>query len=223
MTFLFMVLALLRIVVLHIIAINLTWKRTRDHNINIADLVRAVFDWAIPVKHIPRTRPVFSTISFLWHIGLIIVPIFFVSHVLLWERGIGIALPDSLKMNKHVADGLTIATVGLTAVLFLFRALSPLTRVLSEPIDYFLLVLLAVPFVTGFFAVHAAISPLPYNVTMLIHILSAEAIFILMPFTKLAHVVVFPFGRISTYIYWRFPEGSGARIADEIFGEEAKV
>ncbi|MEW5947689.1 MAG: hypothetical protein AB1742_16000 [bacterium] len=223
MTFLFVVLALLRLVVIHIIAINMTWKRTRDHNIVVKDVARWVFEWAFPIKHFSQARAAFSVISFLWHIGLILVPVFFASHLLLWERGLGVRLPDILKMSKHTADALTIVTVGLTVVMFLFRALSRESRALSGPIDYALLALLAVPFITGFLAVHAKINPLPYNATMLIHVLSAELIFVLMPFTKLAHAALFPFGRISTYIYWRFPEGSGERIAHEIFGEKVKV
>ena len=32
---------------------------------------------------------------------------------------------------------------------------------------------------------------------MLIHVLSAELLFVVVPFTKLAHVVLFPFDRLS--------------------------
>ena len=89
--------------------------------------------------------------------------------------------------------------------------------------DYFLLALLAMPFVTGFLAAHPAINPVRYNITMLIHVLSSELIFVLIPLTKLSHCVLFPFDRISSDIFWRFPAEAGEKVAVELHGEEVKV
>jgi nitrate reductase gamma subunit len=47
---------------------------------------------------------------------------------------------------------------------------------------------------------------------MLIHVLSGNLIFVLMPFTKLAHCVIMPFSQFIIAIAWRFP----ARSDDEI-------
>ncbi|MFH1538709.1 MAG: hypothetical protein ABIH66_07105, partial [bacterium] len=126
-------------------------------------------------------------------------------------------------LNRHIADVIVIVVIALTIVMFIYRASSRQARAISEPLDYIILVLLAVPFITGFLAAHPSMNPFNYQLTMLVHILSAEAIFVLMPLTKLSHTVLFPFGRISTDFYWKFPEGSGDVIASELFGEEAKV
>ena len=231
-TFFFMVMALFRLVALHLLAIRGVWSRTRDHNFKIGDAAKMIGEWIIPAKHVLQTRPLFSITSFVWHISLILVPLLFVSHILLWERGLAtfipgsaaINIPDFIQLNMHFADLLTLITVVLTLVMFLFRAVNPVSRALSEPMDYALLGLLIIPFLTGFLAAHPAmLGSVPYTAVMLLHILSAEAIFVLMPFTKLAHVALFPFGRISSYIYWRFPEGAGQTIAGELHGEEAKV
>ena len=57
---------------------------------------------------------------------------------------------------------------------------------------------------------------------MLTHLLSAELLFVLVPFTKLAHVVLFFFDRISQ-VHWQLRPGAGNRVARALFGEEAKV
>jgi len=53
---------------------------------------------------------------------------------------------------------------------------------------------------------------------MLLHVLSAELLFVLMPTTKLAHVVLFPFDRLSGDIFWRLVPGAGDRVAETLRG-----
>ena len=57
---------------------------------------------------------------------------------------------------------------------------------------------------------------------MLFHVLSAEALFLAIPFTKLAHVVLFPFDRLSQ-VHWQLRAGAGEKVAMALYGEEAKV
>jgi len=222
-TFLFMILALGRLFFMQLLAIPNVFKNTNDKEIDKKEVAWWIGEWLVPIKHFFASRPVFSLISFIWHIGLIFIPLFLVDHILLWNRGLGIGWPLSLSISKHTADLLSVIVVAMTLLMLILRAASRESRFISGFMDYFLLVLLAVPFITGVMAAHPTMSPISYNLLMLIHILSAEAIFILMPLTKLAHSVLFPFGRMSTFIYWKFPEGSGDRIAHELFGEEAKV
>ena len=42
------------------------------------------------------------------------------------------------------------------------------------------------------------------------------------PFTKLAHVVLFFFDRISA-VHWQLKPGAGDKIAEALFGEEVKI
>ena len=53
-------------------------------------------------------------------------------------------------------------------------------------------------------------------------LLGAELLFMLVPFTKLAHVVLVAFDRISA-VHWQLRPGAGARVAEALFGKEAKV
>ncbi|MFC1474912.1 hypothetical protein ACFLQK_02595 [bacterium] len=221
MTFLFMILALARHVLLQVLSINGAWKKTEYHQgLSWKNHVKSIVDWLIPVRHIYRNNPLTGILSFSFHVGLIIVPIFFMDHVFLWNRGLGISWPG---ISKHVADVLSIVTIVTATILFVVRIVHKPSRFMSGPMDYFLLVLLTLPFVTGFLAAHPAINPVRYNITMLIHVLSSEMIFVLIPLTKLSHCVLFPFDRISSDIFWRFPAEAGELVAVELHGEEVKV
>jgi len=57
---------------------------------------------------------------------------------------------------------------------------------------------------------------------MLIHLLSAEALFIAIPFTKLSHIVLYFFDRLSP-VHWQLKPGAGDKVAEALFGKEAKV
>jgi len=65
-------------------------------------------------------------------------------------------------------------------------------RILTTPWDYTLLVLTALPFVTGFLAYH---QQGPYEVMLLLHVLFAEILLIIIPFSKLGHIILFFFTR----------------------------
>jgi hypothetical protein len=40
---------------------------------------------------------------------------------------------------------------------------------------------------------------------MLLHVLSAELIFVLLPFTKIAHCVIMPLSQFVITLAWKFP------------------
>lgn len=93
---------------------------------------------------------------------------------------------------------------------------------MSRKSDYFLLVLILIPFITGYMMLHPEFNPFSWNFLMLVHLLSAELLFVMIPFTKLAHVVLFFFDRISA-IHWQLRPGAGNQVAEILYGKEAKV
>ena len=48
---------------------------------------------------------------------------------------------------------------------------------------------------------------------MLLHVYSADAIMLMIPFTKLAHCVLAPLSQAVTAVAWKFPAGAGDRVA----------
>jgi hypothetical protein len=58
---------------------------------------------------------------------------------------------------------------------------------------------------------------------MLIHVLSAELVFVLVPFTKLAHFVMFPLDRVASHVFWGFVPGAGAQVAEALRGTREEI
>jgi hypothetical protein len=88
--------------------------------------------------------------------------------------------------------------------------------------DYALLALIFVPFASGYLASHPESNPFPWDTMMLTHVLSADILFLAVPFTKLSHVVLFFFDRISQ-LHWQLRPGAGDKVAEVLYGKEARV
>lgn len=218
LTFLIMVLGLFRLLVIQVHSLA-QGKGRRVRNAPWKKIISDAGSWVIPIRHmIPGTR-VFSSFSFLLHIGLILVPLFLADHVVLWGRWLGLSLPS---LSPLVADSLTLLTILCAVVLLGCRVLVERHRMTSRRMDYLLLLVILLPFSSGFLAAHPGINPFSWEAMMLTHLLSAELLFVLVPFTKLAHVVLFFFDRISQ-VHWQLRPGAGNRVARALFGEEAKV
>jgi nitrate reductase gamma subunit len=218
LTFLIMVLGLGRLVVIQISCL-ITGKGWRLQNAPWRKMLTDAAGWILPLGHLIPGTKVFSTISYLFHIGVLVVPIFLAEHIVLWERMLGVDLPA---IGRAWADFLTLFTLGGIVLLFLFRVFSGRLRSMSRKSDYLLLALIFLPFATGYMMMHPQLDLLPWRVAMLVHLLSAELLFVLIPFTKLAHIVLFFFDRISG-LHWQLRPGAGDRVAESLFGKEARV
>ena len=214
-TFTFMVLGLLRHVILRTWALLQVRRRTPKRDVPWRKILRKSAGWAVPVTHVLRGAPVLKVASFVFHVGLILVPIFLAAHAFLWSRGLGIHWPS---LGNGLMDVLTLTTIGAGVLLLLFRSIDRTARRLSSIGDYWILVFVLIPFASGYFAFHPESSPLAYQTMMLVHVLSAELLFLLMPTTKLAHVVLWPFDRLSADIFWRLVPGAGERVAMALRG-----
>jgi nitrate reductase gamma subunit len=218
LAFLIMLLGLIRLTLIQIYLL-VTGKGRRLQNAPWRKILAEAASWVVPIRHlIPGTR-VFSVVSYLFHVGILVVPIFLADHIALWEKQFGIDLPS---IDYSLADFLTLFTIACIFVLLGFRIFLGRLRSMSRRSDYALLVLILLPFASGYLAMHPSYNPLPWDVMMLAHLLSAELLFILIPFTKLAHIVLFFFDRISG-LHWQLRPGAGEQVAEALFGKEARV
>ncbi|MGD2123699.1 MAG: hypothetical protein PVJ76_18255 [Gemmatimonadota bacterium] len=217
-TFLIMVLGLARQVVLQFYFLSVK-KGRRLRGVAWRKIARETLSWAIPVRHMEPGTGLFTASSFLMHIGILLVPLFLLDHIVLWEGFLGINLPA---LSPGLADLLALLTIACGVLLLVLRTFWARHRMVSRPMDYVLLVTLVLPFVSGYLASHPAVNPFPWNVVMLTHLLSAELLFVLVPFTKLAHVVLFFFDRISA-VHWQLRPGAGDKIAEALYGEEVRI
>lgn len=192
-------------------------RRLRDAPWRV--IARETLSWAVPVRHAEPGARVFSAASYLMHVGVLLVPLFLLDHVALWNGWLGTDLPG---MGHGTADALTPLTIVCGLLLLGYRTFQAGHRMVSRPSDYLLLLVVLAPFVSGYLASHPAVNPVPWNVAMLTHILSAELLFVVTPFTKLSHVVLFFFDRISA-VHWHLRPGAGDRVAEALRGREVRI
>jgi nitrate reductase gamma subunit len=165
---------------------------------------RSIIHWLIPLGSVSlRTQPLFAIAFFVFHVCLFGVPIFLLAHNTLWQEAYGISLPS---LPDSFADVLTVLFVISALVLLVRRIVRPEVRILSTAWDYFLLVLTSAPFVTGFLAYHQIG---PYKLTLILHILLSEILLIVIPFSKLGHIILFFFSR--AFIGFEMGTRRGAR------------
>lgn len=217
-TFLIMIMGLARLILIQVYTL-VTGKGRRLTSAPWRKIMSEAASWVVPVRHLIPGTKLFSIVSYLFHIGVLVVPLFLADHIALWERFLGVNLPA---IGYDLADFLTLFTIACIIVLLGFRMFSRRLRSMSRRADYTLLLLVLVPFATGYLAMHPRYNPLPWDAMMLIHLLSAELLFVTIPFTKLAHIVLFFFDRISG-LHWQLRPGAGDKVAEVLYGKEARV
>lgn len=156
--------------------------------------------WLLPLNKDVGKNPVFAVLVYVFHICLIVVPIWLSGHIVLWEESrfgwSWSAIPESW------ADWMTLLVLAIAVFFFLRRLLSPDIRLLSSLSDYLLIVVTALPFMTGYFLTHGTLDSIAFlgNNMQLIHMLAGELMLILIPLTRLSHAVLFFFSRAATGI-----------------------
>lgn len=204
-----MVLGLLRVLILDIYGMVEAYLKAGDKNIPWKLTISRTLEWLFPVKRVLNHRPIYSLIAIIFHVGLLLVPIFLSAHIRLWESGLGVAWTA---LSRAWADILTVTTIVSGLALFTGRVGSKRAREISRKQDYAWPLVLVLPFITGFICAHATVNPTFYQIFMLIHILSAETIFVLLPFSKLAHCILMPLSQFVYTLAWKFP----ARVDDDV-------
>ena len=156
--------------------------------------------WLLPLNKDVAKNPVFMISVYLFHLCLIVVPIWLGGHVTLWEESrfewSWRTIPDGL------ADWMTLIFLAIALFFLLRRIFSADIRLLSTFSDYLVLVVTALPFATGYFLMHGTLDGVGFlgDHMQLIHMLSGELMLILIPFTKLSHFVLFFFSRGATAV-----------------------
>ncbi|MBI5590070.1 MAG: nitrate reductase [Deltaproteobacteria bacterium] len=152
--------------------------------------LRSIFHWIIPFGSVNMQKhPVMTVVTFLFHICLLMTPVFLLSHAVLWDESWNIrlwTLPDP------VSDVMTLAVIGCCMFFWVRRIKLPEVRYLTSASDYVLLGMVAAPFVTGFIAYHQWID---YPLFLVLHILSGEILLMAIPFTRLSHMLFSMFTR----------------------------
>lgn len=218
--FALMVLGLLRLFFLTIYGIIRAWLRAGDKTLRWNYILRYTLYWLFPAQRVFVYRPFYSVLSIVFHIGLIVTPIFLFSHIRLWAASLGFGWPA---LNKSIADILTISTITAGVFLIIGRISSKASRSISRKQDFLWVPLLLIPFITGMLGVNGDLAPKAYRIVMLVHFLSADLIFALTPFTKVAHCVLMPFSQLVSAQGWRFPANYGDDVETTLGRKELPI
>ena len=88
--------------------------------------LRSILHWSIPFMPVnSRRHPVMTVVTFLFHLCLILLPIFLFAHTLLWEYFHGLSLPG---LPEHLADLMTVFIIAACVFFAVRRAVRPEVR-----------------------------------------------------------------------------------------------
>lgn len=153
--------------------------------------LRSILNWLIPFNALGwRRNPAMTVATFAFHACLILVPVFLMAHVALWDEFFGISfasLPDS------VADAMTLVVVAACLFFAARRLAQPEVRYITTGKDWLALAIVVLPFLTGFLAYHQVL--VDYQVLIIAHIVAGELMLAAIPFTRLSHMVFAAFTR----------------------------
>jgi nitrate reductase gamma subunit len=218
--FVIMLLGLIRVFLLDAWSALKAYKKAGDKKMPWKLIFSRAIEWYFPVKRIRNNFHIYSVISILFHIGLIIVPVFLLAHIQLWRESIGISW---IALKFTWAFWLIVGTITSTILLLIGRMFIRPVRELSRNQDYFWLILMLIPFVTGFVCSNININPGVYQLLMVVHMLSADLIFLLIPFSKITHCVLAPFSQIINSLAWKFPPESDDDICMTLKEKGTKI
>jgi ferredoxin len=154
----------------------------RQRNFGLLNIINMLWRIPLPFHQAFLKKPVYTTLRYIFHACLIVVPIWFSGHIGLWEESrfewSWSPLPDEW------IDWLTLILLGLAAFFLLRHIISPDIRSDSSFPDYILIIITAMPFLTGYFLTHDSLDALPFlgENMLTIHILSGEAMLLVAVF-----------------------------------------
>lgn len=144
--------------------------------------MKAIATKMLPDREKMAGSPVVMVAGYLFHIGFFLCLLLFVPHIELIASTTGIRWPG---LPTATVDAASVVTMLALVVLFVNRRTNKLLRFLSTTEDYFLLVVCLLVMLSGYVAFHRIVNPYPLALSL--HILSAELLLVVFPFTKLMH------------------------------------
>ena len=151
---------------------------------------RTVLSRSIPHRAFLRGNMATYVLGYVFHLGFFIALFFFVPHVELFRKLLGLGCPA---LPTALVDAASLLTIAALAGALAHRLIHPVKRFLSTPGDYLAWALTLAPVLSGYLAFHHLF--FPYTTMLAAHILSAELLLVCLPFTKLAHAFTFAVSR----------------------------
>jgi nitrate reductase gamma subunit len=217
-TLVILVLGLLRLTLLTIWEIVVAIRNAGDHRLPYVQIVQQTLSWFFPIKSLYRSRGSYSLASFVMHAGVVLIILFLRNHIEILQANMGISW---LAISKPILDWLTLASIGGGIFLLFYRVYVTSSRTMSKAVDYLVLVLILDIFISGYLAGRAW-NPVPYDGLMLFHVLNGIILLLLIPFTKIAHCVLFPLVRLGSEVAWHLRPEAGNKVVQTLYGSQER-
>ncbi len=174
--------------------IALGWSK--DHvpakKSKVGGSILAFLKGLIVLPFIPRfsetgTRNIVTYIAGgLFHLGLIVVVFLGAAHMLVWKSLLGFGWPT---LPLPIVDWMAAVAIVAMIVLGVNRLVNPVLRLLSKPADFINLLMVFLPFITGFFLTHRLFAR--YEIGFTIHVLTINLLLIWIPLSRISHFVFY--------------------------------
>ncbi len=136
----------------------------------------------MPIPGMMKRSGVTYVAGYGFHIGLFVVVLLFAPHIKLIQSLVGLSWPN---LPSQVVDLVAVVTLACMVVVLVDRINKPVKRYLSTFEDWFTWAVTFLPVLTGYMAARHLL--VPYTTMLGLHILSAEILLMVLPFTKLFH------------------------------------
>jgi len=144
---------------------------------------KTIFTRFLPQDSNTFQRSYFIIIAgYVFHIGLLVALFLLVPHIELIRSALGFGW---VGLPTPVVDFLTVLSLISMLALLWHRLTNPVLKMISDAGDYTAWILTFLPLLTGYLAYHHLF--FDYTWLLAFHILSAELLMIMLPFTKLMH------------------------------------
>lgn len=152
--------------------------------------LRSIGHWIVPfLNESSRKNPALTVVAFVFHLILLVAPLFVLGHVAMLDKAFGVSWPT---LPDAAADAMSFAVVGACVFFAVRRMTVPEVKYVTSASDFAILLLAAAPFVTGILAYHQVAGT---QFMTILHILSGEAMLVAIPFSRLSHMIYAPLTR----------------------------
>ena len=138
------------------------------------DTVSTLGRFFLPLHKASRKKPFYTTLRYIFHGCLFVVPIWLSGHIVLWTESRfewdWAALPDAW------ADWMTLILLALAAYFLVRRLILQDLRQSASSLDILLIIITALPFLSGYFLTHGTLESIAFlgDNMVIIHMLSGE-------------------------------------------------
>lgn len=146
--------------------------------------IKTMFTRTAPAPGMVKRAPAIHIGGWIFHIGFIVVVLFYSAHIRVFDDWFDVPWT---RWPRSMITNIAVITMIAMAVLLVTRIFHPVRRKISNAGDYAVWALTFAPLITGYISTHD-LTDAPI-VMKALHMLSAEALMVAFPFTKLMHGV----------------------------------